>query len=64
MQLPARYFGIPVFSRRFVRAVRRLGLHLSVWTVDESEEMQRYIDLDLDGIVTNRPDRLLSLLQS
>lgn len=64
MQLPVRYFGLPVFTRRFVRAARRLGLHLSVWTVDECEDMQRYIDLGLDGIVTNRPDRLLSLLES
>lgn len=61
MQLPMRFHGIPVFTRRFIRAARRHGLHLSVWTVDKAEDMQHYIDLGLDGIVTNRPDRLLSL---
>ncbi|MFD1215638.1 glycerophosphodiester phosphodiesterase [Microbulbifer celer] len=61
MQLPMRFHGIPVFTRRFIRAARRHRLHLSVWTVDEELDMQRYIELGLDGIVTNRPDRLLAL---
>ncbi|QIL90024.1 glycerophosphodiester phosphodiesterase [Microbulbifer sp. SH-1] len=63
MQLPMHYFGLNVYSRRFVRAARKHGLHLSVWTVDEREQMQHYIALGLDGIVTNRPDRLLELLE-
>lgn len=62
MQLPPSYYGLPVFTRRFVRAARRCGLHLAVWTVDETECMQKYIALGLDGIVTNRPDRLLKTL--
>lgn len=63
MQLPMYYHGIPVFSRRFVRAARYCGLHISVWTVDDPADMQRYIELDLDGIVTNRPDTMLVLLR-
>lgn len=62
MQLPMHYYGIPVFSPRFVQAARNCELHVSVWTVDEPADMGDYIDLGLDGIVTNRPDRLLSLL--
>ncbi|WP_207000593.1 glycerophosphodiester phosphodiesterase [Microbulbifer salipaludis] len=62
MQLPSRYYGLPVFTRRFVRAARRCGLHLSVWTVNEPAPMRHFIDLGLDGIVTDRPDRLLSIL--
>ena len=62
MQLPPRYYGMPVFTRRFLHAARRCSLHLSVWTVDEAQAMQEYRALGLDGIVTNRPDRLLSIL--
>ncbi|WP_346837367.1 glycerophosphodiester phosphodiesterase [Microbulbifer sp. SAOS-129_SWC] len=61
MQLPPEFHGIRVFTRRFVRAAHRCGLHLSVWTVDKPEEMRAFIALGLDGIVTNRPDTLLSL---
>ncbi|WGL16235.1 glycerophosphodiester phosphodiesterase [Microbulbifer bruguierae] len=62
MQLPTRYCGLDVCSPRFIAAARRRGLHLSVWTVDDPEQMKHYIDLGIDGIVTNRPDRLLKLL--
>lgn len=61
MQLPGRYYGLPVYSRRFVHAARRCGLHISVWTVNDIEHMQQYTALGLDGIVTDRPDRLLSI---
>ncbi|MFV8781465.1 glycerophosphodiester phosphodiesterase [Microbulbifer sp. SA54] len=63
MQLPARYFGLKVFTPRFVRAARSCGLHLSVWTVDEVESMRHFMALGLDGIVTNRPDRLMALIR-
>lgn len=63
MQLPMQYYGIPVFSRRFVCAARNCGLHLSVWTVNDPRDMRRYIDLELDGIVTDRPDNLLEILK-
>lgn len=63
MQLPMRYYGIPVFSRRFMRAARKLNLHVSAWTVNDREDMQHYTALGLDGLVTDRPDRLLTLLQ-
>lgn len=62
MQLPTHYLGLNVYSERFVKAARRHGLHLAVWTVDDCEQMKQYIALGLDGIVTNRPDRLLKLL--
>ncbi|WP_143735624.1 glycerophosphodiester phosphodiesterase [Microbulbifer mangrovi] len=64
MQLPVRYYGLPVFTRRFVSAARRCDLHISVWTVDEAETMKKFIALGLDGIVTDRPDRLIKIIQT
>lgn len=63
MQLPMRYYGIRVFSSRFLRAAGERKLHLSVWTVNDTADMQHYIDLGVDGIVTDRPDILRSLLR-
>lgn len=62
MQLPMHYCGIPVFSQRFMRAAKKLNLHVSAWTVNDQEDMRRYIDLGLDGLVTDRPDKLMALL--
>lgn len=38
------------------------GLSLAAWTVDAPEEMRRLLPLGLDAICTDRPDRLLTLL--
>jgi glycerophosphoryl diester phosphodiesterase len=46
-----------------VESYRRSGLRITTWTVNKPEEMQRMIRLEVDGIVTDRPD-LLADLQS
>lgn len=41
---------------------RRSGLTVYAWTADTDSDIQRLLDLDADGIVTNYPDRALPLL--
>ena len=41
----------------------RLGIHVFVWTPDSKSEMLRMIEMGVDGIITNRPDILSSLLK-
>jgi glycerophosphoryl diester phosphodiesterase len=45
-----------------VAEARKHGLLISVWTVDEPEEMRRMMELGVDRITTNYPDRLVQLL--
>ena len=42
-------------TRRFVSAVRKAGLKLYAWTVDEPAEAVRLREMGVDGITTNRP---------
>lgn len=42
----------------------QLGLGVYVWTVDSRSEMVRLIEMGVDGITTNRPDLLRSVLES
>ncbi len=41
---------------------RRLGLQLHVWTVDDSDAWSRLARQNVDGIITDRPSELVTLL--
>jgi glycerophosphoryl diester phosphodiesterase len=41
-----------------VKEAHDCGLRVVPWTVDAVEDMKRMINCDVDGIITNRPDRL------
>jgi glycerophosphoryl diester phosphodiesterase len=45
-----------------IRRAHRKGLSVTVWTVDSAGEMQRFIRLGVDGIITNRPHLLLQVI--
>jgi len=49
-------------TQETVTLAKSLGLKVSAWTVDEPQEMQRLIDLGIDAILTDRPDRLKTQL--
>ena len=58
-QVPPRQplFGglsIPVVDPAFLRAAHARGMPVQVWTVDDEAEMERLLDLGVDGIMTDR----------
>ena len=63
-------FSPSAYSPWFRRGGRCLGaspagrdIQLVVWTVNQENDIQRMIDLGVDGIITDPPDRLLRLLE-
>lgn len=52
-----------VVTAEFLAEAAKRGMKVVTWTVDEPEEMQRLLDLKVDAIITNYPDRLLKLLE-
>ena len=40
-----------------------LGLRVVPWTVNEAADMRRLLELNVEGMVTDRPDVLRALLE-
>jgi glycerophosphoryl diester phosphodiesterase len=62
LQVPRNLGGLQIVTKDFVEAAHRRNLQVHVWTINETSEMQRLIELGVDGIMTDYPDRLLKLL--
>jgi glycerophosphoryl diester phosphodiesterase len=62
-QVPIARGGITVTDRRFVERAHSLGIAVHVWTVDEPTEIERLLDLGVDGIMTDRPAVLREVLE-
>jgi glycerophosphoryl diester phosphodiesterase len=57
-QIPVRHRRITVLTPRFLAYLHRLGLAVHVWTIDDPNEMNKLLDMGVDGIMTDRVDVL------
>ncbi|MDN5795289.1 MAG: glycerophosphodiester phosphodiesterase [Intrasporangium sp.] len=73
MRTPADVFQVPtvitvrgrtvaVVTPKLVELAHRFGKQVHVWTIDDATEMERLLDLGVDGIVTDRIDVFKSVL--
>jgi glycerophosphoryl diester phosphodiesterase len=63
-QVPVKQWPVTVVNRAFVERSHRLGLQVHVWTIDDAAEIERLLDLGVDGIMTDRPLVLRQVLES
>lgn len=61
--VPPRLRSLEVVTARTVAAAHGLGLPVLVWTIDEPAEMARLLALGVDGIITDRPDLLATVVR-
>jgi glycerophosphoryl diester phosphodiesterase len=62
LQIPEYSSGLHVLTKRFLQTARSLHLEVHVWTVNQVEDMKRLLELGVDGIITDYPDQLISVL--
>ncbi len=64
IQIPVKQGPFTLVDAASVRTAHRLGLKMHVWTIDDEAEMRRLVALGVDGIMTDRPSLLRSVLKS
>jgi len=60
----ARHPHYKMVDARYMAWARRRGYRVNTWTVDDPAEMRRLVGLGVNGIITNVPDVLRSVLES
>lgn len=63
-QMPFHYEGRQIIRRRLTRAVRRAGMPVHAWVIDDPVEMRTLIDWGVTGLITDRPDLACALLRT
>lgn len=63
-QVPVRHGRLTLVTPRTIQRAHRLGLAVHVWTIDDPAEMNRLLDLGVDGLMTDRPNVLKQVLIS
>jgi len=61
-QVPERQGDLVVVDERFVDAAHRAGKAVHVWTVNDTESMERLRGLGVDGIISDLPTTLCEAL--
>jgi glycerophosphoryl diester phosphodiesterase len=62
LQVPELYGDLVVVDEQFVDAAHGIGLAVHVWTVNDRASMERLVGLGVDGIISDLPTTLTSVL--
>jgi len=62
LQVPERQGPVRVVSRGLIRDAHAAGVEVHVWTVNDDDDMSRLLDLGVDGLVTDRADAALAVV--
>jgi glycerophosphoryl diester phosphodiesterase len=62
VQVPTTAGGVTLVDRRFIDRAHASDLDVHVWTIDDPDEMNNLLDLGVDGIMTDLPSVLRSVL--
>ena len=63
IQIPTRWNGIKVITKKFIDRLHNDGLKVHVWTINKETEMQSLIDLGVDGIMTDNASGLIKVMK-
>jgi glycerophosphoryl diester phosphodiesterase len=61
-QIPQEQSNLDLTNQRLINDAQRSGLQVHYWTIDDKETMRYLLERGADGLITNRPDLMIELL--
>ena len=55
--------GLPIVTKRFINYAHKENKFVHVWTIDTELEMEKLIELGVDGLMTDRPSVLFKVMK-
>lgn len=63
LQVPRRVGELEIINEAFIEAAHRAGMAVHVWTIDDEREMRELVALGVDGIISDLPTELDTVLR-
>jgi len=63
LQVPETFRDLRIVNKRFIEAAHARNMRVQVWLVNDVTSMQRLLELGVDGIMTDYPQRLMEVLR-
>ncbi|OFV89473.1 MAG: hypothetical protein A3J75_00075 [Acidobacteria bacterium RBG_16_68_9] len=63
LQIPPSYEGIELVTPSSITAAHRLGIEVHVWTINDAAEIERLLDLGVDGIMSDLPGLVVAAME-
>lgn len=63
IHIPTREGKFNLADRKLIRGAHKRGMVVHYWTINDQETMRELIRMGADGIMTDRPDLLIEVLQ-
>jgi glycerophosphoryl diester phosphodiesterase len=63
VQIPPEFQGVPLVTEQTLAAAHEVGCEMHVWTINDAREMVRLLDLGVDGVMSDFPERLLQVVR-
>jgi glycerophosphoryl diester phosphodiesterase len=63
-QIPVGFRGLRITTPALIRTAHALGMQIHVWTINDPREMERLLDLGVDGLMTDNISGLREVLKA
>ena len=63
-QIPLTHGNTQVFSKNFLDRAHKKDKHVHIWTINDEKMMRELLEMGVDGIITDAPQKLLEVAQS